>query len=1200
MRERDLPRYNRLGDLMTQVFGVEKLNKASNLMAWPQAVVKNPVGHFHRWAFNFDKTNTPTKRVVMVDHGESSYTGLMLVDDRLLRSEKYKRVNDEQRLLKQLLRGCTWRGPLIVPGAAQAPWLISGEVAAWLLDELEKKNAGKKISEHAEEQLQRIVSRISFIRTLREEDAEKANWTEDKVWTRLKGILENVVNDASLVKMGNELVIMDRRDVEAMQGDDDGDTVVVETDPDTVQRFVDAEIFWKQFYAANDLRPLEIEMSKGNQIDFALANSVYSGMPYNQLSAKAKTLIDVFGVECLEIARHFGLPGDKIPSPLGLNFALIHKINKETDGGVWKHLARFGFKLGSTPTGPIGAFANEGPDFLVRALKETDEDLKLTEYGKRLWQAYALASSGLQVSIDWAKRVYEILNAALYDLICEILKEFKINFEKELTPDAIRDVLVSNTWLKVKIVRFKYDLYAGETDKGYKKWVKDGHKLVRVVIVDDTCDHRTRPDTSAQGAVGTINNLDTTVIHYWTQNEFSTLTSGSGEFKVGDKTIRVGDSTKVTDVNLMDEGNGCFDFDSVFALGSFMLQRPMKQGYIPGEFEQNVAAWKVDIAELLGQKREEALGALNKSYHRSSLTAHVTQFLEYTEDNDSIKQMLSVMSECAALASGEGARGFWLDSRWNDVRIATAAFFDAMGGGHKGRELDKNSVVRAALKEFGVPGKIMDDFLQNQATFTFETSDSQGVDTCLADVVACLMRNDKKYEDEKVPQNLTQMVIAEYLDRSEPNPFMQVCTEAADHFMNVVYGEIGNDFTSKRDGKDVKSSFSFYKSLNKFVLSGRMALLVPESESQTFVTKFLDKEARQNSSDESYTYFKWKSSRHFWLGMAEIVALRKRALLGDDDLWKLLKTTYAQTLIASYDSELAEIDFSGVQRQFESATRFMVTTYDQAIRTFRAYANEHSVVPELFEGSKRSKLAKIYSNDSELAQRDLNSRNFLGSGMSIKKRLDAMIQARSVTRLPEAQANRETQQQVIYSLAQRGYLVKSWSYFADSTWRSGSEVKMFFLADASQQRFNAAGELVKDPQVLLPTSTFVRQTTILRMAGKTVESYNKLNSNDPMYQGTKSLLQSIRVGDSSYYVWKAEADSPLAKAMMAENALLNAIEYLQGAKDRGKWKYNPPSNFGNLGLSISRGGSAIHYGGKDYFDESVLITKLLKKVRFSK
>ena len=252
MRDKDSSRYHRLGDLMAQIFG-NKLGEAKNLTAWPQAVVKNPVGSFHRWCFNFDKTTNPTKRVVMVDHGEHSYTGLKLVSDACLRRENQKQARSAgERLLHRLVRDCTWRGPLIVPGAAQAPWQISGKLAAWLLDELEKKNADKKISKHAKEQLQIIVDRIAFKRDTYDSEG---GWTEDKVWPLLEGILRNVVKDASLVKMGNELVIMDRRDVEAMQGDDDGDTVVVETDPDTVQRFADAEIFWKEFYKANDFRP---------------------------------------------------------------------------------------------------------------------------------------------------------------------------------------------------------------------------------------------------------------------------------------------------------------------------------------------------------------------------------------------------------------------------------------------------------------------------------------------------------------------------------------------------------------------------------------------------------------------------------------------------------------------------------------------------------------------------------------------------------------------------------------------------------------------------------------------------------------------------------------------------------------------------------------------------------------------------------
>ena len=147
------------------------------------------------------------------------------------------------------------------------------------LDELEKKNAGKTISEHAEEQLQIIVDRIAFKRDTHDSEG---GWTEDKVCLFLR------VSSGTLLRMrplSRWVTSSSSRtvDVEAMQGDDDGDTVVVETDLDTVQRFVDAEIF-KKFYKNNGLRLLQIEMTKDNQIDFALANSVYRGTSYDQLS----------------------------------------------------------------------------------------------------------------------------------------------------------------------------------------------------------------------------------------------------------------------------------------------------------------------------------------------------------------------------------------------------------------------------------------------------------------------------------------------------------------------------------------------------------------------------------------------------------------------------------------------------------------------------------------------------------------------------------------------------------------------------------------------------------------------------------------------------------------------------------------------------------------------------------------------------
>ena len=190
------------------------------------------------------------------------------------------------------------------------------------------------------------------------------------------------------------------------------------------------------------------------------------------------TVQELPGTSVCSVARSF---------TVRLNFELIHEINEKTSGGVWENLARFAFKLGSNSTGPIGAFANEERTF------------SFVPFGRptRTWCSPSMVSVkarlcscefGLQVSIDWAKRVYEIINSALYDLR-DNNGNFVINFEKELTPDAIKNVLVSKTFGKVKIVASSMDVQ-GESKKGKTVWNKDGHKLVRVVIVDESCGWR--------------------------------------------------------------------------------------------------------------------------------------------------------------------------------------------------------------------------------------------------------------------------------------------------------------------------------------------------------------------------------------------------------------------------------------------------------------------------------------------------------------------------------------------------------------------------------------------------------------------------------------------------------------------------------------------------------------------------------------
>ena len=103
------------------------------------------------------------------------------------------------------------------------------------------------------------------------------------------------------------------------------------------------------------------------------------------------------------------------------------------------------------------------------------------------------------------------------------------------------------------------------------------------------------------------------------------------------------------------------------------------------------------------------------------------------------------------------------------------------------------------------------------------------------------------------------------------------------------------------------------------------------------INRFIDCTEVTKDDGTQFSRYSWKSFSHFWSAMAEIVNYRKQALLDDEDLWTTLGDVYKEALVDTYDSELAELDFAGVQRQFESATRLMIASYDQGIRTFRAY-----------------------------------------------------------------------------------------------------------------------------------------------------------------------------------------------------------------------------------------------------------------------
>lgn len=1138
--ERDSESYNRLISLISNVVGSEG---AKQLGQWATCLLRNPLSRLSRWATNFDRTHQKTLRLLMTDHGEYRFTGLTIVDDSYVRKGKVRRLK----------RAAQWRGPLLVESALQANWCISGELAAQLLDAWQAKQQSKQIDANLADQLDIIIKRLAF----------KRGDTESTIKSHLSGILRCIMDDAALVKLGKELTIMDVTDVENMQGDDDGDTVVLDFDEKIVQLFAETEIFWDKFKKANGFRTLQIEMDKKLQIDFAKANSIYSGKAYDDLCSQGKSLIDTFGIEVPEVAKYYGLD-DKIPSPLGLNFGLADKIEKETNGGFFRNLAKFAFKTGSTPTGPIGAFSNVAPDLAIRALRQMDpETYVLNEYGERLWQAYATIASGVQVSIDWAKRVYDIINLFYYDQKKDD-GSWAIDFEQQLTPDNVNNFLVKNTFKQGVIARFDFQV---KNEQG--KWVKHAHKMVRFKVVGRD-DIRVSP-------VDYIMGLDTTKIYEISQANLNHL----GDLNQVDLNDLRLNKVRLTEVNLMDAGNACFDFDSVYAVGSFMIQPPMGSGCVQeGVFQENAAVWKTDLPKLLGKKRGKALGALGKSYENSALVAHLTRFLGYAARDDSkVKQIVGLMPLATKLAMAN-PKGQHLDALFDRTVVEVASFFDANGASDRG-ELNKAGVIRAIAKGFGLSMQEL-EYLYTGAGASHQVKiGGKDYKVDLVSIVSCLMRKDTKYLDEDVPQNMTQMILSDFLEKTEENPFVAHVDAGRDFFINqLVVNTFGHEFVNKNGQKSVAC---FYRQPNKF-LSHKLLDPVLGQKRDGFINAYMDAQPWQNGEGTS---LHWKSNSTFWRALRWLMSEQKLRFCNDGHLWSGVKEIFVKK--ASEEGA----DLLTLQKQLFSAVRGVMSDFDRLIRTFSSYS-EMKVYPDQILTNTRTaeggiKQRMVANIDPQL----LTYTNFAGQQVSTGVAFKRWVLGGGRMRLPDAQHNRNTQFRAIHQLVEAGFVVKSWSFFGDIVWRSKVEFDLLRDFSVGNKYFANDGTPVSGS---CPPAEWLHNVNLFSLNGAKGKNIGRLPIQKfKIYEEVlnKHLLK-VFVGTQDYGFFKG-LESQVIVLMREEHEIVQAIDWLRdGAETKGGFN-DPPYRW----LSTSKGGKALHYEGKDYFKVDGLIATLSKSLRWS-
>jgi len=1138
--ERDSHAYNKLMSLISSVVGSEGANQLGH---WATCLLRNPLSRLSRWATNFDRTKQQTLRLLMTDHGEYRFTGLTIVDDSYVRNGKVRRLK----------RAAQWRGPLLVESALQANWCISGELAAQLLDAWRAKNQSKQIDAELERQLDIIIKRLAF----------KRGDTESKIKGLLGGILRCIMDDAALVKLGKELTIMDVTDVENMQGDDDGDTVVLDFDEKIVQLFAETEIFWDKFKKANGFRTLQIEMDKKLQIDFAKANDVYSGKAYDDLCDQGKSLIDTFGIEVSEVAQHYGL-GNKIPSPLGLNFKLADQIEKETNGGFFRNLAKFAFKTGSTPTGPIGAFSNVAPDLAIRALRQMDpETYVLNPYGKRLWQGYATIASGVQVSIDWAKRVYDIINLFYYDQKKDD-GSWAIDFEQQLTPDNVNNFLVKNTFKQGVIARFDFQS-KGEADK----WVKYAHKMIRFKVVEQ--------DEIKVSLTDYIADLDTTKIYEISQANLDQL--GKVD-KVEMNGLRLS-KVRLTEVNLMDAGNACFDFDSVYAVGSFMIQPPIGSSCVQeGVFQENAAVWKTDLPKLLGKKRGEALGALGKSYQNSALVAHLTRFMSYTAQDDSkVKQIVGLMPLATKLALAN-PKGQHLDALFDRTVVEVASFFDANGASDRG-ELNKAGVIRAIAKGFGLSMQELESLYAGPGASIQVKIAGKDYNVDLVSIVSCLMRKDTKYLDEDVPQNMTQMILSDFLEKTEENPFVDYVDAGRDFFINqLVVDAFRHEFVDNTGRRSIRC---FYKQPNRFFLNNVVDFVLGQKRDGFTNAYMVDRPWRNGGGSSLY----WKSDSAFWRALRWLMSEQKLRFCNDDHLWNGVKEIFVKK--ASEEGA----DLLTLQKQLFSAVRGVMSDFDRLIRTFSSYS-EMKVYPDQILYHTRTKEDGLrYKMVTDVDPQLLTYTNFAGQQVSTGVAFKSWVLGGGRMRLPDAQHNRNTQFAAINQLVEAGFVVKSWSFFGDIVWRSKTEFDLLRDFSAGEKYFTNEGLPVKGK---CPAGGWFWNANLFSLNGAQGEKIAGLPIKKfKIYQEVlNSHFQQVLVGTQDYGFFKG-VNSQVISLMREEHEIVQVIDWLKdGAETKGG--FNQPSC---SWLSLAKAGKALRYDGKDYFKVDGLIATLSKSLRWS-
>ena len=1015
---------------------------------YPKALMGNVGAGMWRWFTNFHKTDMPTRRVLM---HEFSYRGFLLVDDHY--------ANEPVQV-------ASWRGPLIAFSAIQAPVALSRKVAARLRDALAYQT---ELSDSDAEQINLIKSRLLFKNPGLELDGEE----------EVIKLLNEMIDLGTFIRLDDSIMLIDERDLVDMQGDDDGDTVTIDSCPGIVQQFAYTERWWANFLEANSLCNPRLEMPKEAKIDFSVGKRLVLERIRNQESApiteEESNAILHSGTPIPELADQLGLPHGKVPRLTGFTFAELLELNEWTEGrllGDPNWFAPVCKVLGSNPAGPIGAPSNCAPDILIKALAHTEEDgITLTPLGRFLYQFYQNSASQTQVSIDFGKRIVEIMAGW-----CADHPDFP-KFDQEITPEMMGNFLAKKLPETYTQVVIKAD---------------NAHKVIRVIKANGLTSQLfnlvdLRKLSQGKTPIELFRDLDG--LQYYSCDDLD----GFVDYMSGAKRARTRLKVKATEVVIKDNSNGCYDFASIYAYAEFAL------GQIPSKQLLQPAVWKPGkggLMELLTEKRDEVLHSFGESSNKSALVANATSFFDYFDDSEVMRDIMSCTAEFVDMVRENLDLPEELTDLWPGVKASVAQYFnEEYKIGQK--KASKRSILKAIYRGFGLSPHDVDQLELGEKVVINE------LELDIFNILSMLIVCDESYADNDIPQTTWQVLIEAFVEAKDPTvfdehiiPFVDTCYEEDVAFLNAIPNEDGG-----KAGTIISTPTAIINSLG-----------------EEFAARLLEQGFIVEKQNRGSSYYSYTNAQAVLGTAAELLKLCKDELLSNGII---------DVLDKHYDALLGMFDENPLQavRDVVFGLKTAFKPYNDSIRYLEAMLKiDHLPVNPYSIGSNGVAKLKTPKGDLDqrtsalrgLSPRDVaDGRNLFASNLSPR---DIILSLSQDKMLPAPQVNRAASWDAVFDLAVSGCLVKSYSYFGNAGWKDTTTIQLMDAVQAGGLGvyFNPNSGMLFDRQQARRTlfSDLVRSMSFLNLLGTSDSEYHSFRNTSQYcrYPGVDQYVDITPVG----------------------------------------------------------------------------------------